>query len=379
MSFSCYNGSPHSIYHSEQMAADTKKYKSKGLDFEKILPYLNTVGTGVTHTAKTEKEHHFKGVLATGGSFFIKVFKNTDGSITIGKATGFDANFEVVADSLLAACSFSKTSHTIEYSIPGFPQNSFNDLRDFLTQECSASEELTSNPKYTQIRAKGKNNDTITLKYYSNQTIQIQGKFTYLAHAIDDFLRNVLSYDKFLTHQLEKYKLDIPLNEIKTELTAIIPCAHEHIHKNVRSLFSSALALSKIDVTLEEYSFIVFPALRGLEGAILEILRKFFACSPTNDINLGEYFERNGSIYSVRSIYKNGNSSDLCQVVAQCYTLWHDQRHGLFHMDGTVETTRMLCNISDARTITTTVFQKIDSCYKTLSDRGCYEVFHHSR
>ena len=258
-----------------QMTPKEKNYKSKQLDFEKILPHLQTLSEKVESIKKTDREHHFKGDLLGGGSFFVKIFKNNDGSITLGKATGVDAYFEKVADSIISACSFSQLLDNIEYSIPKFSSTNFTNLCTFLKEDCKAIENKSTGTNYTQIRFTGSNKDTLSLKYYSNETLQIQGKFAYLASAVDDFLRNVLAFDDFLTHQLAIYKVDIPLITIKHELTAVIPFAHAHIAENVRSLFSSALALSKIEISVEEYSFVAFPALRGLEGVTFDLLCKF--------------------------------------------------------------------------------------------------------
>ena len=59
-----------------QMTPKEKNYKSKQLDFEKILPHLQTLSEKVESIKKTDREHHFKGDLLGGGSFFVKIFKN---------------------------------------------------------------------------------------------------------------------------------------------------------------------------------------------------------------------------------------------------------------------------------------------------------------
>jgi len=56
----------------------------------------------------------------------------------------------------------------------------------------------------------------------------------------------------------------------------------------------------------------------------------------------------------------------LCHAIEKSYKYYRDQRHGLFHIDSTIETTRVISNRSDANNIIEKTFEIIEQTYTSI-------------
>ncbi len=181
-----------------------------------------------------------------------------------------------------------------------------------------------------------------------------------------DYLINVLSLEDALTKQSETYEINVTVDQIKSELEAQIPVAHQFTEDTVRKQLSAALMLCKIVVPLEDHAAVAFPALRGLEGFIKQVLLKS-GLTPGDKTPIGDYFEQKvAGKYILHKDYADHVGSPYVNILENSYTLYFTQRHGLFHMATNVETSRILGSFEDARRIVFEVFDMIEAASKEL-------------
>lgn len=301
-----------------------------------------------------------------GTKFFLNIYINGGGNCTVGKSAGFDEGmFNHLAQLVVEGCRWGATEK-LEQSLAKFDAKNVVGLVDFLESlggQVSADE---AGPNYKLTRIKGPHGDVLTLKFFTNGTLQLQGKHAQVAVWTQDFLRTVMPLDDFLEQQRAVYSLPVTVADTKLELLARIPNAHDGLVDEVRIQLSSALALTKVGVELEDYAALAFPALRGLEGFCFQLLHDDCGLAPPKNAQLGEYFvEVRGApgSYGMRSPHGDGVAKSLQELLGKCYTTWHKQRHRLFHMDGTVETTRILEKRADAVSLVDEVFALVDQGY----------------
>ena len=124
--------------------------------------------------------------------------------------------------------------------------------------------------------------------------------------------------------------------------------------------------LCKIGMPLEDFSAVAFPALRGLEGFIKQIILK--SGLKLADMNpIGDYFEPVVvGKYILRKDYADLVGDTYSNILVKSYNFYFSQRHGIFHMDTSVETSRILGSIEDARRIVDNVFEIIEDASKQL-------------
>lgn len=327
------------------------------------------VATGVVdldfREVKPGKQHHYSGNF-DGQKFLINIYINGDGKCTVGKAVGYDENvFLHLADKIVQGCRWGAVAK-LELSLHKFEPKKREELVEFLTSLGAQIVAKEKGSNYELTRIKGPNGDTIACKAFSNGTLQLQGTHAQVAVWTLDFLRTTLSLEELLEHQRKAYELPSTVEETKRELEERIPNIHAQLQDEIRIQLSSALALTKVAVELEDYAALAFPALRGLEGFCFQLLRDECGFHPPKKAQLGDYFEKTAGIpeaYAMRSPHRDTVAEYLQKLLEKCYTTWHNQRHRLFHMDGTVETTRIMENRADAISLVDEVFVLIDQGY----------------
>lgn len=345
-----------------------KEFKNQKLDRACICDCLTNIGVEHITFVKINDsgQHHLKGVYQEN-NFLLNIFHNKDGTTTIGFAAGQNRDlFEFLAEEVVRCSSFSEKSK-MELSIPNFPEEHLKNLLEYLSSEGATIQEEKELPYGAkQRRLQGPSGDTIIIRSFQNQTVQFQGKLLHLASCTSDYLLNVLSLEDALLKQGEMFEINVNVNDIKNELAAKIPVSHQFLEDTVRKQFSSALMLCKIKVPIEDYSAVAFPALRGLEGFIKQVLLKG-GLKPADKGNIGEYFEQKVvGAYVLQENYANYVGTPCSDILAKCYSFYFNQRHGIFHMDASVETSRILGSFEDARRIVSEVFEMVEAASKKL-------------
>lgn len=342
-------------------------YSGFAMDHTKTRAALEQAGVeGLTEeTLNGGKLIQYRGTFEAK-PFLVKIFVNGKGKCTIGASTGFDqATFDVLAEAIANHCKFGDSAR-LELSVANFNKAHQPLFVEFLTQQGATLDSEVNAANHRILRFTGPRGDTLTIKFYTNGTLQLQGSHAQLAVWSLDFIETVFPLEALLDHQKAAYKLPVTLQQIKDDLTARVPNVHDWLEDTVRINFSSAFAMTKVDIELEDFSVVAFPALKGLEGFSFQVMRDECKFSLPQKVQLGDYFERQGTSFVMRSPHGDGVAADVQALLAQCYNMWHSQRHRLFHMDGTVETSKILGSRTQAVSIVDEVLTAVDQGYATL-------------
>jgi len=351
--------------------ANPNPFKNVALDRSKVQSALESiVAASVSKTEKNQGASTHYAFSFNGKPLLFIVFNNKDGKSTLGAGTGNDAaDFATVAAHVVKECGYG-AGKRLEVSFGKFASQEVQRFLDFLTNERQATVQLDDpQPSRRQVRLRGPAGDTLTVVLHSNGTLQLQGVHAQMAGWALDFLRLVVPLDEMLRMQTAVYELPVTVTEIKSELVNRIPHAHDGLADEVRIQLSSALALTKVGIQLEDYAALAFPALRGLEGFCLQVLQQECGCNPPERAKLGDYFDAktSGQGFLLKSAYTMGIDPVKAEVAAECYTLWQRQRHRLFHMNGNLETTTILDERQDAISLVDDVMSLVDYSYKRLT------------
>jgi hypothetical protein len=341
-----------------------KEFKGLRLNRDKIVPSLESSGA-TDFSVNIEPNGN---MVLTGmwkeAKFRVNVYLKGDGTTTLGHASGWDrAAFEAVASILEAGCAYA-AQQKFEVSVK-LPEAQVNELWAFLAEnkaEQVAEEDIAHGRR---LRWRGKDGDTLAVTVFNTGTAQFQGRNLHLASLVWDYLTNVLSLDTVLEKQIATYKVPVSVAEIKDELASKLPVAFPRLHEEVRKQLSCALTWTKVDVELEDYSNVAFPALRGLEGFLYQEIAQC-GLHPAEKGNFGDYFDVNGQLYSVREPYAEHLAGEKGVLLAQAYGLYHKQRHGLAHMSVLLVGTRTLESMAEAIDVIKQVFEQIENFYQKV-------------
>lgn len=298
--------------------------------------------------------------------FLVKIFVKTNGKCTIGSGSNIDkSTYDSLADAIANFCRYGQKER-LELAVPNFEIAHQVPLIEYLKSLGAKVESDSVQGNYRMLRVKGPHGDILTVKFYTNSTLQLQGSHALLAVWALDFLRTVLPLDQMLEHQRAVYKIPGTIESLKKDLIARVPNVHDALVEEVRIQLSSAFALTKAGAVLEDYTALAFPALKGLEGFCFQLLRDKCNFHPAQKSKLSEYFDNPYAKPVMRVPHSDGVPSEVQALLVQCYEMWRDQRHRLFHMDGTVETSRILEDRADAVSIVNGVLDAIDQGYAKI-------------
>ncbi len=341
--------------------SETKKYKDLNLNFDSIAPCIvRHGGVDPVIEKKNDREHHLR-FHVKDNVFLMKIFPVAGGVFSLGKAAGHCPDtFAFFADKVLEEC-VTPTPAILNVSLPKFPAEHVASILGFLIESGAEVSEVDGGASCKMYRVVGKLGDSLVIKHFKIGTLQLQGKYRNLASSICDYLGSVLSLDEVIKSQAQIYAVDLTVEQVKDGLQAVLPVAHGFISEAVRIQLSSAFTLTKINLPVEDYSCVAFPALRGLEGFIKDLLvMGNFRPAPRSTFS--DYF-RDGRLGVDQASHVGER---LTEIINICYKYYHAQRHRSFHMDAPSDTSRILDFVS-AKEIVATVFDHIEASCKRLA------------
>lgn len=346
--------------------APQNPYKSINIDRKKMQQAIEALGAQDYSYAKVGNTFQML-MLIDGNKFGLSVYENSDGTTTLTKMGSYSAEvFNQVAEQIKAYCT-AGNGGAFQISISKFPDEHAKNLLKYLNSE-GTIEIQKEEHGYLLTRFKGHQGDVLTVKQYSNGTIQLQGRWAMLAACAQDFLSTVLPYSEAVKAQLETFSVPISVQEVRSELEGRLPFSVAKLNSVVAAQLTSALIMTKVDLHLPDYGAVAFPALRGLEGFIkTELWNAGFQPSSAN--SLGEYFTQGKTVgsYAMHAAVAAKAGEPLCSLLVHCYTLYATQRHGIAHMDADPQTSRVIPSLAEAKTIVSQVFDIIERFYCKLT------------
>ncbi|MGZ0086852.1 type II toxin-antitoxin system RnlA family toxin [Caldibacillus thermoamylovorans] len=316
--------------------------------------------------------HHRCDITGDGKKFFIDFYFNSDGTTTIQPLVGppkhHDTNIEI-ATALLSFLDFNnQDAKGMSYSVSPLEKEDFEFIIEYLDElDGNVQLEKTTNlrNKYTMYKYRSRIGDKITLIYYDNKRLQIQGKPAYLYQEVTCLLSQYFPFDEVVRKQGEFFSVDLNPTEIREEMKESLPEAYADLDETLKKILSASFALQKIDIELEDYSCFAFPALRALEGYLKDIL--FKKGITVGKEGFSDFFEKHGNKYVLKS---DKRAKIGCSVTADCveniYNYYKRQRHGLFHAEAVVAGTRILANRELAEKIISDVVSLINSTHNDI-------------
>lgn len=325
--------------------------------FDTALSSCPNVST-FTKDVKTQLTRY--NIDVEGKKALLNVHFNKNGTTTINPKVGQEQELSLnIATFLKDSLSISDIEKA-EFSISGISNEDFLLLKEYLN-DCNITETLINKTNGEKIRFTSRYKDTITITRYSNGNTQFQGKPLYVFSEIKNFLIDILDIKEIIDIENEVYKVDINIEDIKTELSMILVNSISYLCPTTTKMLSSALTLRKIDVEMEDYTAFASPALRAMEGYLKKTLQEKGVVFNGNTFN---HFEKVGTNYNLKNTHKiQVNCDKTVNCVEKCYNYYNANRHSLSHVSNISSTTRILSNKNEAVVIINNIFKLIEETY----------------
>lgn len=306
------------------------------------------------YTVKAESES-----LAT-----LNVYYLNDGTTTILAETGKNHSLsKKIADYVVEKCEVKNIPEKSLY-IKKLSEDDFTTLLEFLQDFNAKVEEGKNLPHGKQYKIISPYGDYVLLNKYDAGSFQVQGRGKIIKSWVIEGLTGLLPYKEIIDAQLKELDVNVSPETVISGLENVIPTAFEFLGNKLQAIMSPAIALNSVNITLSDYSAFVFPALKGLEGYIKKLLSEnnvIVGNDGFGSILVGGSTDRLNST-TIATI----NNTKIVRAIEECYTYYKKQRHGLFHVDGIVETSRVISKREEANEIITEIFDIIQKTYSNI-------------
>ena len=272
----------------------------------------------------------------------LNIYENCNGTTTLHYKVGANQSLsQSIAEQLVNACQIKELKFNSFY-IKSIRDEDFDVMLSFLNEGISTIEydKVEQNGKRI-VKIKGRQGDVITITKHSNNSFQVQGKPILLFSKVIEILSELMPFKEVIEQQLAYYETHLTTSDILGELENKLPSTHELIEDKIKAILTPSLALSKLDIELEDYSSFAFPVLRALEGVLKQ-------CFNNNKITItkdgfGEFISKNGNNYILTDNCKKVISNiTIRSKICNLYKYYNIHRHSLFHVDGLIPTTRII-------------------------------------
>jgi len=305
----------------------------------------------------------------------VNLYFKANGTTTIQCKTGKNPELGRILSDYLFETIDVEVSSDVNLSLSGFDQNNVTSLISDLADRL----DLDNQPEFNVIKHTPPNavaryevrstrfRDCINLTTYDSNKLVIQGKrlFTYknIAYSLSILLDqasllSVLSCSDGTPAMIRE--------EVAREhVEKVYPVSFKRMDAVLINLLTASYCVKLSSVKLPDYSMLVYPDLRVLEGVIKLALARYGNDTDTAKKEIGSYFDCTATSSSIKSAHiPSFTDHSTINPLETCYTLYRQQRHGLFHINDTVVTSRVVSTIGEAMKISAEIASVIENLYQ---------------
>lgn len=275
----------------------------------------------------------------------LDIYYNSDTTTTLCCIGKNPETAEVIAREIIAQCSLSLPNPIRAIYLKGFSQENFDIvLQNIENSDCNLKV-LTDTDIAKRYEVTNTYNENIKIHYFpATGALNIQGKGYSAYNSILSSFDTLISLEEVIESNLRANNIEnITTSELIEAMKRAFPNAYPFLNGVIANIISSSFFLTKIEnEDLPDYSWMIFPMLRGLEGVIKKML---FLKGIRVNKNFGEIFEpvsSGSTIFRLKSCHLTSMDSKYSSAVGNCYSYLVANRHGIFHINSILNTTRII-------------------------------------
>jgi hypothetical protein len=326
-------------------AKRTIKFGHVGVDDATVILFFKAKGT-TTIQYKTGKNHGLGEVLA---SFLVDKIDPSDSSTINLSIKGFNAeNVQIVLDDLT---EMKDTDENLHFNITVHQPNTYS-------------------TKYEIVSNKYKDRLNVT-HHRTTDVLQVQGRPLFCYKSLSYSLSIMLDQASLLS-VISKTSAEDQLlvrEEVACSLVKeIYPVSFERMESVYQNLLVSSYCVKLASPRLPEYSMLLFADLRVLEGVIKETLMHYGKYTNSDNLDIGHFFSCTPTSNSIKNIHLSDfDCSSTISALEDCYLLYRQQRHSLFHMEDLAFTSRVISTLGEVMSLSKDIASKLESLYQSCS------------
>lgn len=298
----------------------------------------------------------------------LNVYFTKKGGTTLSINTGKNQELsDQIAAHVKKECEVAAVSEKNLY-VAKMSDEEYSSLCEFLKDFGVTFEESKNLNHGKQIKVIEPYGGHLLFNRYSNGSFQVQGRNRILKSWVIEGLTELLPFKDVIEMQLESIDAEITPDQAISGLKQVLPTAYDFLGDTLVTIITPSIALSTVNIELSDYSSFAFAALRGLEGYIKKLFKERGIIVTGN--NFGTYID--GGTGGARAFLLPAakgqiNSPKFCKAIEDSYNYFRNHRHGLFHVDGIIETTRIISTKREADELLKDIFNVIETTYVNLT------------
>lgn len=214
--------------------------------------------------------------------------------------------------------------------------------------------------------------DRLNVNIYATGKIVLQGKPAYLYTEALSFLSYSpeVTVEDIVEANNKFYDVDIKVSETRDELSKLMPNTYGVLDDAIFKILSPSISLMKLSDEIEDYSCYAFPALRALEGYLMQVFdMEGIVIDHKFGLQSGAHFRHNKTddsfLLKKKTVDMLSNPKSQ-EVLEEVYNYFNKNRHQLFHTDQILCTTVILESKHEADRIVYDVVKMIERTYTYL-------------
>jgi hypothetical protein len=367
------------------------EYKSLPLDRESIHSIvcefteqngLRIDDSNVNTQGDVVKSHRYKIGKPQMQSAIIDFLCNVDGTTTVHYKTGKnqDLGLELAGfvKNKINPNEFESIEMTLQHlSIKDvmpiynkFESETYSDNTKMFKYEEEVNSDFLLQVRVTSSR----HQDCLVLKYHkSANSFQIQGRPLFVYKKLSYFLIDILELwgiEKVLSRKDENRTEFISQDVARHTLKSLMPDAYEKLPIELNKLLVSGMCIALASPELPDYSVLLYPELRTLEGSMYDCFNAYGLYSSNytdnGDQRIGVMFHKSGDdSYSLKhEHFENIENTDMIRALENAYNQYTGKRHPLFHVEEELIFSKFITSLDVAMNMLTDIRECINELYK---------------
>lgn len=366
----------------------TENYKSLNLRREEIDRYVQEFvndNSLVLRSIQPQNNNKKRIIIGKAGveDATVDLHLNVDGTTTVQFKLGKNQELgENLAKHLYETINPDEFI-SVNYSLTGIYENDiepiFEELRYYKDENgnCEFSLVVEKNEeirKLIKIQSIAHKDSIAVTHFKTTNKLTIQGRPLFCYRRIIYLMAELLNLTGLQTvlsrteeNTAEIVRIEVAKHYLKSQLSD----AFEHLPNIIQSLLVSGCCVKLASPKLPEYSMLLFPDLRALEGVLRTELSHYGLYTEQEEYGFGAFFESYSSIARLKESHKtNIDNDDIVRSLENAYTFFRKHRHSLFHMSDFAEASRKIDTLEKALALSQDVYNLLNAIYKARSSKS---------
>lgn len=317
----------------------SKEYRGLNLKQEIIIDSINKFCNICFHKFEVDKEFEVRdttrrrvSINGDGKIFYIDFHFNGNGTTTIEDFGGKEVDIKKELAFFIKNdddCKIGDNSKNKWFVAKDIDSNNFASILELIKESNYYKETIDEDKIKGFYQYRGKYNEKLTIEYYTTKTVVIKGRPLLLFNEIMSMITELIDLECIPKLFNDYYNIKIKKDDILEQYKIIVPNVIDKLPLKLEKTLLQAVYNLNLEGDMFDYTYLIFPAFRGLEGHLKYVLKD---CSIILEEDRFNIFDKSGKVYYLKQDYKKCiKSIDKVNHIEKVYNLLNDKRHVFFH------------------------------------------------